>query len=141
MRSPSNAMLRSPARAGHGSTMCVILLAATALPAPKLTLSRRSWYMSVVHAPSSIVAASASRAAPLFRDMTLSLGDVEDVADLRRRAVGAALDPALHRHGDFRLAEPEEFEVVRRPRGVERRAQHVSRARRAHDARRHDDDE
>ena len=52
------AMLRSPARTGHGSTMWVTLLAATASPAPKLTVSRRSRYMSV-QAPSSVVAASA----------------------------------------------------------------------------------
>ena len=56
-------------------------------------------------------------------------------------AVGAALEPALHRHGDFRLAEQEEFRIVRRPRAVERRAQHVAGAGRAHEARRHDDDE
>src|SRR6187431_1388046 len=102
MRSPSNVMLRSPARTGHGSTMCVTLLAATASPAPKLTASRLSRYMSV-HAPSIMVAASASRAGPLFRNMALSLGNVEDVSDRRGGAVRAALDPAIHWYGDFRL--------------------------------------
>src|SRR6185503_582439 len=113
MRSPSKAMLRSPARAGHGSTMWVTLFVATASPAAKLTVSRRSRYMSV-HAPSSVVAASA-RIAPraLLRDIAHSLGDIEDMADRRRAAVGAALDPPVHRHGDFRLAEQEEFGVIR----------------------------
>src|SRR5437016_4330003 len=146
MRSPSNWMLRSPARSGHGSTMWVTLLAATASPAAKLTVSRRSRYMSV-HAPSSVVAASA-RIAPLAllrddlaRDIALSLRDIEDMADRRRAAVRAALEAALHRHGDFRLAEQEEFRIVRRPCAIERRAQHVARPGRTHEPRRHDDDE
>src|SRR5256885_8188203 len=132
-------MLRSPARIGHGSTMWVTLLAATASPAAKLTVSRRSRYMSV-QAPSSVVAASA-RIVPrmllrddLARDIAPSLGDIEDVADRRRAAVGNAFDPPFHRHGDFRLAEQEEFRIVRRTRAVERRAQHVAGAGRAHQA-------
>src|SRR3954470_10805849 len=106
MRSPSNAMLRSPARSGNGSTMWVTLLAATASPAAKLTVSRRSRYMSV-HAPSSVVAASARMVAPraLFRDIAHSLRDIEDVTDRRRAAIRAALEAALDRRGDFRLAE------------------------------------
>src|SRR3954463_13131504 len=113
MRSPSNAMLRSPARAGHGSTMCVTLLAATASPAPKLTVSRRSRYMSV-H-PASVVAASRTARprnvfrADLLRDMALSLGNVEDVPERGRRAVQAALQAPLHGRGDFRLPEQEVF--------------------------------
>src|SRR3954471_17092643 len=147
MRSPSNAMLRSPARNGHGSTICVTLLAATESPAAKLTVSRRSRYMSV-HAPSSVVAASARIVATrallrddLARDIALSLRDIEDVADRRRAAIRAALEAPLHRHGDFRLAEQEEFRIVRRSRAVERRAQHVTGASRAREARRDDDDE
>src|SRR6185503_18316658 len=103
MRSPSCGMLRSPARTGHGSTMWATLLAATASPAAKLTASRRSRYMSV-HAPSSVVAASARIVAPraLLRDIAHSLGDIEDVADRRRAAVGAALEPPFHRHGHLR---------------------------------------
>src|SRR5690242_4739095 len=142
MRSPSKAILRSPARAGHGSTMWTTLLAATASPAAKLTVSRRSRYMSV-QAPSSMVAESA-RIAPrkLFRDIDgLSLGDVEDVADRGRAPVGAALDAAIHRHGDLGLAEQEELGIVRRLRCIERRAQHVTGAGRTHQPRRHDDDE
>src|SRR3954449_3109230 len=146
MRSPSNAILRSPARIGHGSTMWVILFAAGASPAAKLTVSRRSRYMSV-QAPSSVVAASA-RIAPralfrddLARDMALSLRDIEDVADRRRAAVRDALEAALHRHGDFRLTEQEELSIVGRARAIERRAQHVAGAGRAHQVRRHDDDE
>src|SRR2546421_6180251 len=98
MRSPSNAMLRSPARSGHGSIMCVTLLVAAASPAARLTVSRRSRYMSV-HAPSSVVAASA-RIAPraLLRDIGHSLRDVEDMADRQHAAVRAALEPPLHRH-------------------------------------------
>src|SRR5881394_3131129 len=131
MRSPSKAMLRSPARAGHGSIMWVTLLVATASPAAKLTVSRRSRYMSV-HAPSSVVAASARMVAPraLLRDIAHSLGHVEDVADRRRAAVRASLEPPLDRCGDFRLAEQEEFRIVCRPRTVERRAQHVAGPRR-----------
>src|SRR5947209_13743433 len=142
MRSPSKAMLRSPARVGHGSTIWVTLLAATASPAAKLTVSRRSRYMSV-HAPSSVVAASARIVAPraLLRDIAHSLRDIEDMADRRRAAVRAALEPPLHRCGDLRLAEQEEFRIVRRPRAVERRAQHVAGPGRAHETRRHDDDE
>src|SRR5438270_10841360 len=146
MRSPSNAMLRSPARIGHGSTICVILFAAGASPAAKLTVSRRSRYMSV-QAPSSVVAASA-RTAPrtllrddLARDIALSLRDIEDVADRRRAAVRDALEAALHRHGDFRLTEQEEFRIVRRARAIEWRAQHVAGAGRAHKMRLDDNDE
>src|SRR4029077_11765327 len=123
MRSPSNAMLRSPARIGLGSIMWVTLLAAGASPAAKLTVSRRSRYMSV-QAPSSVVAASA-RIAPrmllrddLARDIAFSLRDIEDVADRRRAAVRDPLEAALHRHRDFRLTEQEEFRIVRRPRAV-----------------------
>src|ERR1043165_949777 len=139
MRSPSKAILRSPARAGHGSTMWTTLLAATASPAAKLTVSRRSRYMSV-H-PLSAVAAASARIAPrkLFGDIDgLSLGDVEDVPDRGRGPTGTTLEPALHRHGDFRLAEQEELGIVRRLRRVERRAQHVTRASRTHQARRPD---
>src|SRR4051812_43811656 len=139
-------MLRSPARIGHGSTMWVTLLAATASPAARLTVSRRSRYMSV-QAPSKVVAASA-RIAPrallgddLARDIALSLRDIEDVADRRRAAVRDALEAALHRHGDFRLAEQEEFRIVRRARIVERRAQHVTGTGRAHEVWRDDDDQ
>src|SRR4029077_7993707 len=146
MRSPSNAMLRSPARSGHGSTIWVTLLAATASPAAKLTVSRRSRYMSV-QAPSNVVAASA-RIAPrmllrddLARDIALSLGNVEDVADRRLAAVRDALEAPLHRYRDFRLAEQEEFRIVRGARAVERRAQHVAGTGRAHEARGDDDDE
>src|SRR5215213_8970494 len=148
MRSPSCMMLRSPARIGQGSTMWVTLLAATASPAAKLTVSRRSRYMSV-HAPVKSVRASAAMAPPraLFRDMDHSLGDnvspgnVEDVADRRGPAVGASLDAAVHRHRHLGLAEQEEFRVVRRLGGVKRSAQYVARPGRAHDAWRHDDDE
>src|SRR5436305_3073274 len=158
MRSPSNAMLRSPARAGRGSIMWVTLLVATASPAAKLTVSRRSRYMSV-QAPSSVVAPSARAVRPrdLFRDMLLplhvddlrarrnanllSLRNVEDVTDRRVRAVRDALEAALHRLGDLRLAEQVEIRVIRRLRVVERRAQHVARTGRAHQTRRHDDDE
>src|ERR1044072_10038159 len=97
-------MLRSRARGGHGSTMWATLLAATASPAAKLTVSRRSRYMSV-H-PESAVAAASARIAPrrLFRDIDgLPLGDVEDVADGGRAPIRAALDAAVPRHGDFRL--------------------------------------
>src|SRR5688572_26531527 len=135
-------MLRSPARAGHGSTMWVTLLVATASPAAKLTVSRRSRYMSV-HPPRAVAAASA-RVAPrrLFRDIDgLSLGNVEDVADRQRAAVGDALEPAVHRYGDLALSEQEKLGIVRRLRAIERRAQHVAGAGRAHEARRHDDDE
>jgi hypothetical protein len=62
--------------------MWTTLLAATESPAAKLTVSRRSRYMSVQ--PPSAVAAASARSAPrrLFRDIDgLSLGDVEDVAD------------------------------------------------------------
>src|SRR3954452_13042902 len=141
MRSPSKAMLRSPARAGHGSTMWVTLLVATASPAAKLTVSRRSRYMSV-QAPSSVVAASARIAPKLFRDIDgLPLGDVEDMADRGRAPIRTAANPAVHRHGDFSLAEQEELGVVRRLCGIERCAQHVTRTGRAHEARRYDDDE
>src|SRR6185295_4863704 len=107
-------MLRLPACSGHGSIMCVTLLTATASPAAKLTVSRRSRYMSV-QAPSNVVAASA-RIAPrkLFRDIDVSLGDVEDVTDRQRAAIGDALDAAVHRHGDFGLSEQEEIRIVRR---------------------------
>src|SRR4051794_38679786 len=112
MRSPSNAMLRSPARSGHGSTMWVILLVATASPAPKLTVSRRSRYMSV-QAPSSIVALSARSAPKLFRDIDgLSLGDVEDMADQGRAPVRAAAQAAIDRHGDFGLSHQKEVDIV-----------------------------
>src|SRR5882724_8599723 len=110
MRSPSCMMLRSPARMGHGSTMWVTLLAATASPAAKLTVSRRSRYMSV-HAPSSVVAASARIAGALLRDIAHSLGDIEDMADRRRAPVRALLEPAVHRNRHLRLAEQEEFRV------------------------------
>src|SRR5689334_24374006 len=105
MRSPSKAILRLPAYGGHGSIMWVTLLAATASPAAKLTVSRRSRYMSVQ--PVSAVAATSASVAPrrLFRDMddlslrdvedVLSLGDVEDVADRGRAPVGAALEAAV----------------------------------------------
>src|ERR1044072_170677 len=115
MRSPSNAMLRSPARARHGSTMWVTLLAANASPAAKLTVSRRSRYMSVQ--PASAVAAANAKIAPrtLFRDIdSLPLGDVEDVADRGRAPIRAAADAAFHRNGDFGLAEQEELGIVRR---------------------------
>src|SRR3954462_11364293 len=149
MRSPSCMMLRSPARIGQGSTMWVTLLAATASPAAKLTVSRRSRYMSV-HALVKSVRASAAMAPPraLLRDMdhlflgnNLTPGNIEDMADRGRPAVGAALDAPVHRHRYLCLTEQEEFRVVRRPGGVERRAQHVAGAGRAHDARRHNDDE
>src|ERR1043166_2800352 len=103
-------MLRSPARGGHGATMCVTLVAATAAPAAKLTVSRRSRYMSV-H-PVSAVAAASTRIAPrrLLRDIDgLSLGDIEDVADRGRAPVRAAIDAPVHRHSDFGLAEQEEL--------------------------------
>src|ERR1041385_3293083 len=134
-------MSRLPAFGGHGSTMWVTLLAATASPAAKVTVSRRSRYMSV-QAPSSVVAVSA-RIAPrkLFRDIGVSLGDVEDVADRQGAAVGDALEPAILRHGDFGLTHQEEVHVVRRLRAVERRAQHVAGAGRADETRRYDDDE
>src|SRR5256885_4492989 len=117
MRSPSNAMLRSPARNGHGSTIWVILLAATASPAAKLTVSRRSRYMSV-HAPSSVVAASARIVAPraLLRHIGHSLGDIEDMAERRCAAIRAALEAALPRHGHPGLAGQGEFRIVRWPR-------------------------
>src|SRR3954462_4594802 len=141
MRSPSKAMLRSPARGGHGSIMWVTLLAATASPAPKLTVSRRSRYISV-QAPSRVVAASARIAANLFRDIDgLPLGDVENMADRGRAPVGAAADATVHRHGDFGLTEQEELGVIRRLCRIERRAQHVTWAGRAYEMRRHDDDE
>src|SRR5436305_3047951 len=146
MRSPSYSMLRLPACSGHGSIMWVILFDAGASPAAKLTVSRRSRYMSV-QAPSSVVAASASIAPrallrdDLARDIALSLRDIEDVADRRRAAVRDPLEAAFHRHGDFRLAEQEEFRIIGRPRAVERRAQHVAGAGRAHETRCHDDDQ
>src|SRR5262245_20712595 len=101
-------MLRLPAYAGHGSIVWTALFAATASPAPKLTVSRRSRYMSV-QAPVSVDAASARTrrplsSRPLFRDMALSLRDVEDVAEPRRRAVRAAPDAAVLRHRDLALA-------------------------------------
>src|ERR1043165_3516772 len=102
MRSPSNAMLRSPARAGHGSTMWTTLLAATASPAAKLTVSRRSRYMSV-HQPSAVAAASA-RIAPrkLFGDIDgLSLCDVEDVPDRGRPPDRATFFSTHNGTGDF----------------------------------------
>src|ERR1043165_4387441 len=129
MRSPLKAMWRSPARAGHGSTMWVTLLTATASPAAKLTVSRRSRYMSVQ--PVSAVAAARAKIAPrkLFGDIDgLSLGDVEDVADRGGAPIRAALEAAVHRHGDFGLAEQEELGVVHRLRCIERCAQHVARA-------------
>src|SRR5262245_2002741 len=122
--------------------MWTTLLAATASPAAKLTVSRRSRYMSV-HPPSAVAAASA-RTAPrrLFRDIDgLPLGDVEDVADRAGTPIRAALDAAVHRHGDFGLTEQEELGIVRRLGAVERRAQHVAGAGRAHQTRRYDDDE
>src|ERR1700742_901184 len=106
MRSPSKAMLRLPAYGGHGLTMCITLLVATASPAAKLTVSRRSRYMSV-HPPSPIAAASA-RIAPrtLFRDIGgPSLRNVEDVADRGGAPIRAAAQPPLDRHGDFSLTE------------------------------------
>src|SRR3954447_19183219 len=139
MRSPSYEMLRSPARAGHGSIMCVTLFAAGASPAPKLTVSRRSRYMSV-QAPSRVVAASARTAAARDllgddltrdRDIVLSLGNVEDVTDGRRRAVRDAFQAAVHGYGDFALAEQEQVGVIARLRTVERRAQHIARPGRA----------
>src|SRR3954449_3513226 len=142
MRSPSKAMLRSPAYGGQGSIMWVTLLAATASPAAKLTVSRRSRYMSV-HPPSAVAAASA-RIAPrkLLRDIDgLPLGDVEDVADRGRAPIRAAANPAVHRHGDFRLTKQEKLGVVRRLCRIERRAQHVTWTGRAYEVRRHDDDE
>src|SRR5947199_8762136 len=138
MRSPSKAMLRSPARAGHGSIMWVTLLVATASPAAKLTVSRRSRYMSV-QAPSSVVAASARIAASLFCDIDgLPLGDVEDVADRARAPIRTAADATVHRHGDFGLTEQEELGIVRRLRRIERRAQHVTGTGRAYEVRRHE---
>src|SRR5437763_10693347 len=149
MRSPSKAMLRSPARAGHGSIMWVTLLVATASPAAKLTASRRSRYMSV-QAPSRVVAPSARAVRPrdLFRDMLLALHvedvrarrnddllalrNVEDVAERRMRAVGDALQATLHRPGDLRLAEQEQVRIVAGLRRVERGAQHVAGTGRAH---------
>src|ERR1700741_3169550 len=140
MRSPSKAMLRSPARGGHGSTMCMILLVATASPAAKLTVSRWSRYTQPLRRGAVASASIAPR--KLFRDINgLSLGDVEDVADRGRTPVGAAAQPALHRHGDFRLTKQEELGIVRRLCAVERRAQHVAGPGGAHKVRRHDDDE
>src|SRR5215831_7061988 len=125
MRSPSNAMLRLPAWAGHGSIMCVTLLVATASPAAKLTGSRRSRYMSV-QAPSRVAAPSARAVRPreVFRDMMLPLDlenvaaarnehlrahrNVEQVAERRMRAVGNALQAPLHRPGDLGLAQQKE---------------------------------
>src|SRR3954471_18953457 len=115
MRSPSKAMLRSPAYGGQGSIMWVTLLATTASPAAKLTASRRSRYMSV-HPPSA-GAAAGPRVAPrkLLRDIDgLPLGDVEDVADRGRAPIRAAANAAIHRHRDFRLTEQEELGIVRR---------------------------
>src|SRR5262245_27691211 len=111
-------MLRLLACAGHGSIIWVILFTATASPAARLTLSRRSRYMSV-QAPVSVLAASARTRQALFRDMARSLRDVEDVPDRRGRAVRAALQATLHRHGDLALAEQEELRIVRRLAAVE----------------------
>src|SRR4051812_22984588 len=136
-------MLRLLACAGHGSTMWVTLFTATASPASKLTVSRRSRYMSV-HAPVRRVQARAAIWAPRLqsiRRMVLSLADVEDVAERSRAAVDASLEAVLHRFGDFCLPEQEEIRIVGGPRAVERRAQHVTGTCRAHEARRHDDDE
>src|SRR6185295_7456777 len=144
MRSPSNAMLRLPATTGHGSTMWVTALAAGASPAPKLTESRRSRYMSVqapVGAAAARAASSVARRKSSLRRIIRSLAHVEDMADLRRTTVRVALEPPDHRGRQLRLAEQEEVGVVRRPRCVERRAQHVAGPRRPHEARRHDDDE
>src|SRR5437764_1363079 len=123
MRSPSKERLRLPAAAGHGSMMCAILLTATASPASKLTVSRRSRYMSV-QAPSSVVAPSARAVRPsdllwdVLRDMVLplhfddvparrheALRHIENVAERRMAAVGDALEAALDRLGDLALAQ------------------------------------
>src|SRR6266700_5694218 len=127
---------------GHGSIVWIALLAALALPASKLTVSRRSRYMSV-HAPSIVVAARAAivMQRDLIRRMVLSLADVEDVADRCRTAIDASLEAVLHRLGDFRLAEQKEIRVVCRRGVIERRAQVLVGPGRTHEARRNDDDQ
>src|ERR1700737_1590671 len=104
-------MLRFLAYAGHGSTMWVTLLAATASPASKLTVSRRSRYMSV-HAPVRGGQARGAIWAPRLksiRRMVLSLADVEDVAERSRAAIDASLEAVLHRLANLRPAEEEEI--------------------------------
>src|ERR1041385_5401314 len=158
MRSPSKERLRLPAAAGHGSMMCAILLTANASPASKLTVSRRSRYMSV-QAPSRVEAPSARavRLKDVFRDMLLpldpdnvpvrrnddlvALGNAEDVADRRMPSVRDALEATLDRLWDLAPADQKEIRIVRRPRIVERRAQHVAWTGRAYEVRGHDDDE
>src|SRR5258708_12330532 len=87
-------------RPGHGSLVWFALLAALGFPASKLTVSRRSRYMSV-HAPSIVVAARAAIVMPrnLIRRMVLSLADVEDVADRCRTAIDASLEAVFHPPG------------------------------------------
>src|SRR6266567_1543959 len=127
---------------GHGSIVWIALLAALALPASKLTVSRRSRYMSV-HAPSIVVAARAAIVMPrnLVRRMVLSLADVEDVADRCRTAIDASLEAVLHRFGDLPLTEQEEIRVVRRRGVIVRRAQVLVGSSRTHQTRRDDDDQ
>src|SRR5436853_570996 len=99
--------------------MWTTALCAGASPAPKLTVSRRSRYMSaqppmIAVAPSA--ASSAARLTKSLRRIVRSLAHVEDMAGLDRPAVGAALELARQPRRDLGLAEPEEFRIGRGPR-------------------------
>ena len=137
-------MLRLAATRGHGSIIWATLLAATASPA------REGHGVAPVEI--HVGAGAEQRRAQRqdrsqypqglsVRDMALSLGNVEDVADRRRRAVRAALDAASIGTVISRWPSRKNSGSFAGCGGVERRAQHVAGPRRAHQARRHDDDE
>src|SRR5579872_4168516 len=157
MRWPLVAILVLRLRAGHGSIVCIAALAATASPAPNVTPSRWSTYISE-QPPSEAPSAAAATAAAIRRGadgaveraLDPDLGSVpdrhidaslfwqiEDMTDIR--AVERAGGEPHQRRAHLGLAHQEKVDVVARLGAVERRVGDGRRRHRPHDMRRHHD--
>src|SRR5262249_12451065 len=128
---------------GHGSTMWVTMLVATALPPDAAIGSRRARYSEQPPTEAVSPASASGRRALLNGRIGFPLRQIEHVPGERpvpgnrnlRRGRRELLGFLL---GDFGLAEQEEVDVIRLHRVVGRRLEQVAGARRAHEARRDD---
>src|SRR5689334_2666399 len=139
-------MLRLALSRGHGSTICVTTLVATALPPVAAIGSRRSKYSEQPPTATSSPASARVRMALLNDCIGLSLRHFEHVSG--ERPVTPDGDACRRRRElarfflcDFGLSEQEEVDVIRLHRVVGRRLEHVAGPSRTHETRSDDDGE
>src|SRR5262245_7581758 len=139
-------MLRFALSSGHGSTMWVTMLVATALPPERAIVSRRSRYSE--QPPSTAIRAPSANACSdlLNRRIGFPLRQIKHVPH-ERLAIGNCDSLSEGRElacllpRKLGLSEQEEVDVVWRQGVVGRRLDFIARTRRTHEMRRDDDGE